>query len=556
MKLLRSRGIALRLVAGFGLVLVLLLAVATVSLLQLQGMQEQADQLVVQNIGMLDALGRMQETASERSLLLRDLVLNDSLKAQKEVTQKLKANNKVLAETSSRLADVADSFAVGEARQAVLRISELSERTDAVEKAVLDKVSEARFDEAKALLSEALTPQHQAMNKLLRESFTATMGEANRSVERNRVQNRLMLVLIGCGTLAALLAGAAIAFLTSRSIVRPVAQARGATLQMAEGDLTHALGNRSRDEVGALVEALEWMRRALAGAVSDIRLAADRVRGGAQEIEEGSSSLAARTEEQAASLEETASSMEQFTATVQQNAQSAGQASALARDTSEVATRGGAAVREVVETMRGIHAASTRIGDIVGLIDSIAFQTNILALNAAVEAARAGEQGRGFAVVAAEVRSLAQRSAQAAREIKDLIADSTRRVGGGVQQVEVAGRTMEEIVASAEKVSLLVTEIAQASSEQLSGIEQVNRAIAQMDGNTQRNATVVQQAADAARQMAAQAAVLVEAVARFKVGAEAKAVVGQAQLPAVAFALRGRQNLRIQGDPPPCASRP
>lgn len=520
MKLLRSRGIALRLVAGFGLVLVLLLAVATVSLLQLQGMQEQADQLVVQNIGMLDALGRMQETASERSLLLRDLVLNDSLKAQKEVTQKLKANNKVLAETSSRLADVADSFAVGEARQAVLRISELSERTDAVEKAVLDKVSEARFDEAKALLSEALTPQHQAMNKLLRESFTATMGEANRSVERNRVQNRLMLVLIGCGTLAALLAGAAIAFLTSRSIVRPVAQARGATLQMAEGDLTHALGNRSRDEVGALVEALEWMRRALAGAVSDIRLAADRVRGGAQEIEEGSSSLAARTEEQAASLEETASSMEQFTATVQQNAQSAGQASALARDTSEVATRGGAAVREVVETMRGIHAASTRIGDIVGLIDSIAFQTNILALNAAVEAARAGELGRGFAVVASEVRSLAQRSAQAAKEIRQLIDGTVGKIAEGSALAERAGRTMTDVLSSVTSVSELMVEIYDAAQEQSRDIEEVSKVVVEMDTTTQQNAALVEEASAAAQSLEQQAVLLSSAVATFKLDSD------------------------------------
>jgi methyl-accepting chemotaxis protein len=253
--------------------------------------------------------------------------------------------------------------------------------------------------------------------------------------------------------------------------------------------------------------------------VSEIRGAAERVRGGAARIEQGSGDLAGRTEEQAASLEESASSMEQFTATVQQNAQSAGQASELARDTCDVAARGGQAVRGVVSTMQGIHSASARIGDIIGVIDGIAFQTNILALNAAVEAARAGDQGRGFAVVAAEVRSLAQRSAEAAKEIKGLIRDATGRVDGGVREVEAAGRTMDEIVTSVQKMNALVAEIAHASAEQMAGIEQVNRAIAQMDGNTQRNAGVVQQAAESARDMAAEAQHLVETVAQFKLAA-------------------------------------
>jgi methyl-accepting chemotaxis protein len=258
------------------------------------------------------------------------------------------------------------------------------------------------------------------------------------------------------------------------------------------------------------------MRQALTDSVSGIRSAACRVQAGAQRIEQGSGDLAARTEEQAASLEETASSMEQFTATVQQNAASAGEASTLARETTAVAGRGGEAVRGVVTTMQGIHGASARIADIIGVIDSIAFQTNILALNAAVEAARAGEQGRGFAVVAGEVRSLAQRSASAAREIKTLIQDAAGRVDGGVKQVEAAGRTMDEIVASVRKVTGLVTEIAHASAEQLAGIEQVNRAISQMDGNTQRNAAQVQEASEAAHEMAGEAGRLVEAVAKFR----------------------------------------
>ena len=528
MSKLRARGIGLRLVTGFGLVLLLLLAVAAFSLLQLQRLERQADALVVQHIGMLDALGRMQETAAERSLLLRDLVLDESMKAQREVTARLKTNNQAHAEVSSRRADVSDSYAAGDARQAVLRISELSERTDAVEKQVLERVADGRFDEAKTLLADTLTPQHQAMNRLLRESFQATMVDARRSVDLNRARNRLMLALIAAGTLAALLAGAGVAFVTTRGIVRPVDEAKAATLRIASGDLADPITARSRDEVGQLVAALEWMRQALAAAVADIRRAAESVRGGAGRIAQGSVDLAARTEEQAASLEESASSMEEFTATVQQNAQSAGEASVLARDTSEVAARGGEAVRGVVATMQGIHSASTRIADIIGVIDGIAFQTNILALNAAVEAARAGEQGRGFAVVAGEVRSLAQRSAAAAREIKTLILDATTRVDGGVRQVEDAGRTMDEIVASAKKVNALVAEIAHASAEQLAGIEQVNRALAQMDGNTQRNAGLVQQAAESAQEMAQEAQRLVEAVAKFKLHEAAAAAPREA----------------------------
>jgi methyl-accepting chemotaxis protein len=338
-----------------------------------------------------------------------------------------------------------------------------------------------------------------------------------------------VLLFVAGLTLLAVVVGGSIAFFTTRGVVQPLHAAREAALKVAQGDLSQEVQSHGNDEIAQLAGALEWMRMSLADSVNDIRTAALGVRNGAQQIEQGNASLAARTEDQAASLEETASSMEELTATVQQNAASAGEANKLAQGTSTVATRGGEAVRGVVATMQGIHQSSSRIADISGVIDGIAFQTNILALNAAVEAARAGDQGRGFAVVAAEVRSLAQRSATAAREIKGLIDESTTRVAGGVREVENAGRTMDEIVASVQKVNSLVAEIAHASAEQLAGIEQVNRAIAQMEGNTQQNTTVVEQAAGAAEHLAQQAQVLVQTVAKFKVVGAADALADRHQ---------------------------
>jgi methyl-accepting chemotaxis protein len=516
MKLLHKRGIGLRLATGFAVVLALLLGVAAVSALQVQQLQRQAEQLVSRHMAMLDLLGRTQQAVGERSVLLRDVVLNENLKVQREARQKLKANDAVEAELVGRLSQFADSSEIGDARARVQQIVGLVQETSRTEKAVLEKVADALYDDAKAIVADTLNGQQLAMNRLLRDSFVAMMADARQSVEANRGSERITLgVIAGSAALATLL-GAAIAVLTSRSIVRPVEAARGATLQIAEGDLTQPIAARSRDEVGQLVAGLEWMRQALARSVADIRAAAESVRRGSREIEQGSGDVADRTQAQAATLEESAASMEQFTATVQQNAEGAGAASKLAREASLVAAQGGEAVRGVVATMQEIQAASARIGDIIGVIDGIAFQTNILALNAAVEAARAGEQGRGFAVVAAEVRSLAQRSAAAAKEIKGLVQDAGSRVGGGVRKVEDAGRVMDTVVASVNKVDALVADIARASAEQLAGIEQVNRAITQMDGDTQRNAQVVQQTAESARQMAVQAEALVDAVAKFK----------------------------------------
>jgi methyl-accepting chemotaxis protein len=318
------------------------------------------------------------------------------------------------------------------------------------------------------------------------------------------------------GLMAAMFALAGwLGYLVARSVTGPAAAALRLANALADGDLTQRVDADSADEMGRLLAALARMRDSLARSVSDIRNAADSVHAGAREIARGNSDLSSRTEEQASSLEETASSMEELASTVRNNSDRTLHVSELASGASQVAQRSGAAVRDVVATMNGISESSKKVADIVGIIDSIAFQTNILALNAAVEAARAGEQGRGFAVVASEVRALAQRSAGAARDIKALIDGSVGRIDAGVRLVDGAGKTIEETVAAVQRMTDLMSEISAAQREQLSGIEQVAGAVAQMDHVVQQNAALVEESAAAADNMEGQARVLVRAVAQF-----------------------------------------
>jgi methyl-accepting chemotaxis protein-1 (serine sensor receptor) len=304
--------------------------------------------------------------------------------------------------------------------------------------------------------------------------------------------------------------------LIGRTITGPIGKAIGAANRIAEGDLTAQIETQGTGETGQLLVALGNTTSQLKGVIGRIHDAAETITTASQEIASGNADLSSRTEEQASSLEETASSMEELTSTVKQNAENARQANQLAAGASEVAVKGGQVVGQVVSTMSSINDSSKKIADIIGVIDGIAFQTNILALNAAVEAARAGEQGRGFAVVASEVRNLAQRSAAAAKEIKELITDSVSKVENGTQLVDQAGKTMDEIVSSVKRVTDIMAEITAASQEQSSGIEQVNTAIAQMDDVTQQNAALVEQAAAAAESMREQAHSLAQAVAVFK----------------------------------------
>ena len=325
---------------------------------------------------------------------------------------------------------------------------------------------------------------------------------------------RMMLILNAVAVLVTVL----FAWFITRSITVPLNEAVQIAQRVAAGDLTSNVEVKSKDETGQLMLALRDMNDSLKKIVSEVRSGTEAIGSGTKQIASGNTDLSQRTEEQASSLEETASSMEELTSTVKQNAENAKQANQLAMGASTVAVKGGQVVSEVVTTMSSINESSKKIVDIIGVIDGIAFQTNILALNAAVEAARAGEQGRGFAVVASEVRNLAQRSAAAAKEIKALIGDSVDKVGAGTKLVDEAGKTMEEIVNSVKRVTDIMSEITAASQEQSAGIEQVNQAITQMDEVTQQNAALVEEAAAAAESLEEQAQNLQGAVAIFNIG--------------------------------------
>jgi methyl-accepting chemotaxis protein len=333
--------------------------------------------------------------------------------------------------------------------------------------------------------------------------------------ESSHVYDVARAVLWGAAALA-LVVALILCTLVTRSIVRPLHRAVDGANALAQGDLRVHVDIQSHDELGELAESLNRAIRNLSGIVGGVKQASFAISSATEQVAAGNTDLSQRTEEQAASLEETASSMEELTATVRQNADNAEQASTLASNASEVAQRGGNEVGRVVETMKGISDSSVRVAEIISVIEGIAFQTNILALNAAVEAARAGEHGRGFAVVASEVRTLAQRSATAAREIKDLIGESVGRVNVGSQLVQQAGDTIQEIVRSVNRVTGIMNEISAASREQSTGIEQVNQAVGQMDEVTQQNAALVEEAAAAAQTMARQAQALRESVEIFK----------------------------------------
>lgn len=336
-----------------------------------------------------------------------------------------------------------------------------------------------------------------------------------RSRDALALQTQTAQTLIAGGIVAAVLA-VMISVWLARNIVDPLRQAVATARQVAQGDLTVQVQVTGKDETGQLLGALKDMNEALIRIVSEVRQGADTIATASSQIAAGNLDLSARTEQQASSLEQTASSMEQLTSTVRQNADSATQADRLAASASAVAMQGGEVVEHVVQTMASIDASSKKIVDIIGVIDGIAFQTNILALNAAVEAARAGEQGRGFAVVATEVRNLAQRSAAAAKEIKTLIDDSVEQVLAGTRLVDQAGVKMKEVVHSVNHVTSTMSEITAASQEQTVGIDQINQAISQMDHVTQQNAALVEQAAGAAAALQEQAARLAQTVSVFR----------------------------------------
>ena len=375
---------------------------------------------------------------------------------------------------------------------------------------------EAGLGDARALSAGAVSVAFNTMTKSVDDDITLNVqggrdaAAAAATTYRNVLRANLAAVVV------AVALGAFLAVQISRSITRPLQQAVKVATTVAAGDLSQQVDARGTDETAQLLQALKSMNDNLAGIVAQVRLGSDGIATGSAQIATGNADLSQRTEEQASNLQQTAASMEQLTGSVKANAETANVANRLATDASGAASRGGVAVGRVVATMNEISVASRRIGDIIGVIDGIAFQTNILALNAAVEAARAGEQGRGFAVVASEVRSLAQRSANAAKEIKTLIGDSVEKVDLGSRQVDEAGKSMTEIVAQVQRVSQLIGEISGASVQQSTGIGQIGDAVGQLDHVTQQNAALVEESAAAAESLSRQAARLAQIVSVFQ----------------------------------------
>ncbi|CAH0210005.1 Methyl-accepting chemotaxis protein II [Massilia sp. Bi118] len=397
----------------------------------------------------------------------------------------------------------------------------IDSRTQFVELGVKPVVAALRAQDAEAAKAAAIgplvklyLPAQQNMQALIRLQIDVAKKEYEAAVLRYEHARNVAIALNVIGGLL----GAAVAWFLIQGIGRAIAQALHLAQSVADGDLTQTVTVDSNDEVGQLLAALQKMNASLSGIVSEVRIGSDAIGTASQQIAAGNQDLSSRTEQQASSLEETAASMEELTSTVRHNADNARQANLLAQTASSVAERGGAVVEQVVGTMQDIHAASGKIAEIIGVIDGIAFQTNILALNAAVEAARAGEQGRGFAVVAGEVRNLAHRSAAAAKEIKALIENSVTSVSAGSRLVAQAGDTMREVVSSVQRVTDIMSEITAASTEQTQGIEQVNVAVVQMDHVTQQNAALVEEAAAAAEAMQDQAGRLAQAVSVFRTG--------------------------------------
>jgi len=384
-----------------------------------------------------------------------------------------------------------------------------------MEKAAKLKDSGASFGEIDVAVKGIDSEIRVALDALTHITRDETKAAGNAINELVTMGKRVIIV----ASAICIVLGALFARLTSRSITRPLNEAVKIAQTVASGDLSAKIDMKSRDETGTLLLALKNMNENLVKIVGEVRTSTEAIGTASSQIASGNMDLSARTEAQASSLEETASSMEELTSTVRQNADNARRANSLAVTASEVAIKGGAVVSQVVVTMSSINESAKKIVDIIGVIDGIAFQTNILALNAAVEAARAGEQGRGFAVVASEVRSLAQRSALAAKEIKGLIGNSVEKVDAGSKLVDQAGVTMQEVVDSVQRVTAIMSEIMSASDEQSTGIEQINVAIGQVDDITQQNAALVEQAAAAAKSMQDQSRNLAHLVSVFKLKA-------------------------------------
>jgi len=528
MQALKNMSIANKLRASFAIMLALLILLTMFGYSRLQVVQGESQKISGNWLPAVRAAGEMDTAVAEFRVGLLQLMAATE-PAQTEVADKNMAE--ALAALKKNGEEYAKLISSPEERQFYDRFSEAFGRYQALVQRVIAMAKAGQMDEARALQSGDARQAFLAANKSIADLVDLNnRGAAASASNSEYIFKSATLWLLGVS-----LAAAAVAILMAvaliRSITRPLERAMAAADRVADGDLSQPIEFDGRDETARLLQAMQRMQQSLVGTVGNVRSSADSVATASSQIAQGNADLSSRTEEQASSLEETSATMEELNATVRQNADNAAQANQLAQSASQVARDGGMVVGEVVTTMRGIEDSSKRISDIIAVIDGIAFQTNILALNAAVEAARAGEQGRGFAVVAGEVRSLAQRSAEAAKEIKSLINDSVERVQTGTQLVDRAGQTIQDIVTSVQKLADLVGEISSASREQSSGISQVGEAVTQLDQATQQNAALVEESAAASESLKVQAKQLLDAVASFKLSAQQ---VGKQAAPAAA----------------------
>jgi methyl-accepting chemotaxis protein len=510
----------MRLAMAFSMFVALLVAMTAIATWRMGELDAKTRELATVNLRMERLVGDWLSLTRANAVRATVLTRSDDEDIKRMLTPEVEATTKRISELQGQIEQLLDS---AQAKQLFDTIGQRRKAYLAARAGVLEKKKAGQPAEAAAMMDSVMLPAL----RIYVESIRAMSEHYSTEVEHDAAAAHEAAVSGRNALLAVSAAGVALAIVLSillmRSITRPIEEAVQAAERVARGDLSVDVQARTRDEMGQLLGALADMTVRLRELVSRVAGGARTVADTSSQIAQGNVDLSQRTEEQAGTLEETASSMEELTSTVAQNANNAREASALAVTASDVARKGGEVVGQVVSTMNGISESSRKISDIIGVIDGIAFQTNILALNAAVEAARAGEQGRGFAVVATEVRNLAQRSAQAAKEIKTLIGDSVSQVEAGTRLVDAAGRTMDDIVSSVKKVSDLVTEIAAASQEQSSGIEQVNQAITQMDQVVQQNATLVEEATAATESLKGQSEELLALVSSFRLGDAAAA---------------------------------
>ncbi len=513
MKSFKNWKIGTRLSLGFGVVLVLIATMLILALTQLASVGRLGDQIISEDWVKADAAAKLDAYTRANGQRTMELFFAAD-KAQTDAIRARIASNKKIVATS--LDTLERLVASSEGKTLLAKV--MDARASYVESfSRVDKLlEEGSRDEATRIAVEETLPQLEVLKGhvvALSDRQTKLVELKGAAIRGSIDEARVAMLATG---LAALLLSVTLAWRLTRSITAPIQQAVQVAQTVAAGDLTSHIEINSSDETGELLSALKTMNENLVSVVGTVRHSSESIASASAQIAAGNTDLSQRTEEQAANLEQTAASMEEISSTVKNNSDVAHQATELASTASSAVVRGGKAVHQVVGTMEAIVASSQQIQTIIGVIDSIAFQTNILALNAAVEAARAGEQGRGFAVVASEVRGLAQRSAAAAKEIKDLIADSVEKVRSGSLQASAAGETMSDIVAQVQRVSNLISEIRAATSEQSSGISQVGDAVSQLDTVTQQNAALVEESAAAADSLNQQAARLVETVGTFR----------------------------------------